>query len=98
MKILFQCPPLAMIYLIQRLPLVKSTNPHHLRTYKYSTHNDIHHLPHPHTKQTARQLGIHQPLSQSTLNPKVHYPFISLPILPGGILTVITDPQQCQPL
>ena len=33
-----------------------------------------------------------------SLKPQSSPPFISLPILPGGILTVITDPQQCQPL
>ena len=31
------------------------------------------------------------------LEPQSSPPFISLPLLPGGILTVITDPQQCQP-
>ena len=63
----------------KRSPLAKLTKPHQLDPYKYSAHKDIHCLPHPCTQQTAKQLCIHQPPSQSASNLKVHHPYFHCP-------------------
>ena len=86
-----------MIYLIQRLPLAKSTKTHHLHLYKYA-------IPQRYTPPTSHNYSTD---SQETpylltsisfnIEPQSSPPFISLPILPGGILLVMRDLQQCQP-
>ena len=87
-----------MSYLIQRLFLIKLTKPHQLHPYTCSTHTDIHHLRHLHIQQTVRQLCTHQLPSNCISNLKVPHSLFLLPILPGSILLVITDPHQHQPL
>ena len=49
------------------------------------------------TYSTDSQAALYSPTSiLINLEPQSSPPFISLPILPGGILMVITDPQLCQ--
>ena len=80
-----------MIYLKQRSPLIKPPKTHHFHTYRYKP-------PTSPQYSTASQATPYSPTSISiNLKPQSSSLFISVSILPGGILSVVIDPQQCQP-